>query len=179
MLADVGTRVFVRIAVVSSTAFVFVACSYDFTVGSGTPPTDSGGADAFVSVDARAGRETGPLDENTLPEEIECAFPAGCTCASGAVCNFHCVESSCQETCGSETTCNLVCVGGGCHQDCGASSSCNVDCTSGNCSIACAAGSTCTGSCTGGGCVTQCAPGAHCNVHCTVPTCVCTGAGCE
>lgn len=152
-----------RVAIASVVwGLLAIACTYDWTVGKGTPDGGEGG----TTSSGGPGRCNGTT----------------CDCPTGGDCSLECpntAASGCDTTCGTGSKCTLSCLTGNCKTTCDTGATCSVSCTGGSCTTTCNTGATCTVECPSGKCTIACDHGTCSFGFCPSNDCTCNGTGCK
>lgn len=148
-------------SIVSLTGATLVAaCSFDWTIGSGSVDgtgTSSSGATTSGGTSGTPTNEGGASSGNNA-EGGTTNPPAGskecginCECKNRDVCTFTCTTGTCNLKCSENATCNFICGPGvTCALSCEDDATCNFDCSAGRATCAyadCKNDATCTGVC--------------------------------
>ena len=166
--AIAGVPVVVVILGLLGGAALVPACTYDFTLGTGTRFRHERRRHRLLVVLVL--RRPGLVQREDV-------LVSGGREMRRSTCGLDGIP--CTTACAASSDCSLSCFSGNCTTNCTATAKCTVNCLGGNCTTACPAGSTCTVNCTGGNCKTSCDEGSSCTVNCTGGNCSCTGAGCK
>jgi len=138
-----------RLASASVIALV-VACSYDWSIGTGSPTEQpSGTSGTSGSTETPDGSSTPPSDAGSKDAGLPECGPS-CECKDKETCRFGCTTGRCELKCSGTADCKLTCANGAtCTTTCEDNSKCDLDCTAGRstCKVECKDQATCTGDC--------------------------------